>query len=55
MQATQIDKSELHCLKKSLIFIIYSAHMVSSLLNNAYEHVTKTLSRLEDRVNVMFF
>lgn len=47
MQATQIDKSELHCLKELDFHHLLSAHG-EPLLNNAYEHVTKTLSRLEE-------
>lgn len=45
MQATQINKSELHHLKEFDFCHLLSAHG-EPLLNNAYEEVAKTLSRI---------
>lgn len=45
LQATQIDKSELLALKKLHFCHLLSAHG-QPLLNNAYDHVIKTLARL---------
>ena len=45
IQATQINKSELHSLKELDFHHLLSAHG-EPLLNDAYEHVIKTLSEL---------